>query len=465
MKRILSLFYKSKKTDNKKVWYILRIPVFKIKIKANKKRTYLFGIRVHSKKITPDMSAQINIDVDFWQRHFCSKNSFSALDKTAIFVAGSGAIAEYTVKIHSEMPKIFDIFTDIENYDQWSVFWSKHKNAKHIVFPLESYNKAKTMIDYPNRVFVLGNSLHHKKIFDLACKTKGEKNRWLILHESFVFCCMLDKFDYDFEKIKEFFILWYPKLEKELRKSPANLEALENVLLKHKCCFIRPIIHMTGIKNIIVYSERAKDLIQQELTKQELKDIKLYSLPLPFEPSKEKPEKSTVITKKPKYLIGTFGFPHDIVKRTSDIIKAVELLNKTMDVKLVIAGSGVNNYQNKIKRKKAVVLVEKPSPKEWFALMNTIDLGIQLREHGHGFSSACVTELLGIGKPCLLTEGMVDKKWTCLCDFIPEDLSVEEMAKAIKRILTSKKKADKRLYSDYSFYHNADMIKQFISGK
>jgi len=393
-------------------------------------------------------------------KKLCAQDS---MNKTAIFLAGSGAIAEYTVKIHSEKPEHFDIFADIENYQQWEYLRSKHVNAEHIVFPLSAYQDAEATMNYTNKIFVLGNSQHHKKVFDLACKTKGEDNRWLILHEAFVFGCMLDKFDFNLEKVKDFFILWYPELEKELRESPTNLDCLEMVLLKHGYCCIRPLIHMTGIRNIIVYSKKAEFLIRQELNSNELKEIKLFSLPLPFEPIKSKIKKSSIIKKKPKYLVGTFGFPHDMVKRSADVIKAVEILSETMDIQLIMAGNGVINYKNSAG--KNIILVEAPSAEEWQSLMNSIDLGIQLREHGHGFSSACVTELLGLGKQCLLTEGMVDKKWGCLCDFIPEDLSVQEIAEAIKTALLSKKKVDNSLYAYYSFHNNAEIINNFIMGK
>ncbi len=381
--------------------------------------------------------------------------------KIASIDAGTGAISEYTVRIHANMHEKFDIFADVKNFDELTHLHSLHPNANLCVLPLTSFNDVKKIVDYERKIFVLGNSQHHKKIFELACQTKGEENRWIILHEPIILGAYFHKFDNDYYRLfNEFIVKWYPKC------SETNVETLpipfNKFYLDNKIYLIRPLLNLTGIKNIICYSDKNKETLLSELSEDEKKDLSVFSIPLPIQKFTNIPNTSDLIEKKSKYLIGSFGIPDNFYKRTNLIIDATTILNEKYhyDVHLLIAGATASSYADKIPY---ITILSNPPSDKWLPLLNTVDLGIQLRENAFSFSSATIVELLGLGKKILCTEGMVNSDWSGTTTSFPEGKEAEDLALYIIDALKKKPHIPENIiYQKYSFLANAEKIYNLI---
>ena len=382
--------------------------------------------------------------------------------KTAIFLAGSGAIAEYTVRVHANLANKFDIFADVSNFKELEHLRSLHKNARYCVFPLENYEDARMLIDYNNEIYVLGHSPHHKKIFDLACQSRGRENRYLIVHEPFLLGAFIHIFEGSTQRIVEFIAKWYPTKE----KFSGKYKDFYQYCRSNSVYFVRAILEMTGIKNIICYSEKNKEVFTSELCDDELKSIAVEAIPLPFDKQECQTTSALVKRKDNTAIIGCFGIPNDFFKRTCDIIEAVNLLNtkyKTK-VRLVLAGLNLAEYA-KTHHSPYVDFLCDVSFDEWLSVLNSVDIGIQLRENAFSFSSATVAELLSLKKTMIVTAGMVDSAFDSIVTSIPEGLDANQIALAIKDVLNkrkTKKQLPDSIFEKYSFKHNAEIIYKIL---
>lgn len=492
-------FYDKNKNNKKTTIRLFRIPIYRRLIDNNYRKKYFFGI-LFSKKLILQGTDIINKNIKHYQdiqndliknitNHYDNQNNlikqgyikfsifekefmnFTAIEKyfneiknstekNAIFLAGSMAIAEYTVKIHSNDPESFDIFADVQNFAEWNYLRSLHKNAYKNVFPISSFKTISKIQKYKNKIFVLGNSEHHKEVLKIACETKGESNRWFILHEPYLIGLFWSFITDDFNK---FITNYYPNIKEQINE----VKDINSLLLKNHNYFIRPLIEMTGIKNFILYSKKNEETLLSEQIKH--KDIKTFSLPFPIQ-KLENILPSKYIFPDVDCLIGSFGMPNDLHKRISLLIQAVHLLNKTgqTKVKLLIAGISAGAYEKTVDSnlKQDVIFLDNVQNNDWLPLLNSVDFAVQLRENAFSFSSASVAELLGIGKRTLVTKGMVESEWekAGYVRFIDEGLNVKEMAEVLKDEIQNKytpKKYDK-IYNEYSFENNCQRIKTIL---
>ena len=338
---------------------------------------------------------------------------------------------------------------------------SLHKNASKIIFPISSFETMSKIRKYKNKIFVLGNSEHHTEVLKMACATKGEPNRWCILHEPFLIGLFWRFITDDFNK---FMIQSYPELKDQIEKS----KDVSKLFLDNHCYFIRPLIQMTGIENFILYSKKNQETFLLE--EMEDKDrIKTFSLPLPIQKIENLPQLKNSFPDT-DYLIGTFGMPNDLFKRVSLLIQAVHLLNqkKNVKVKLLIAGANVEFYKETVPNelRQNVIFLSDVRSEDWLSLLNSVDLAVQLRENAFSFSSACVAEVLGIGKRVLVTKGMVDSEWekAGYVRFVAEGLNAEEMAEILKDEIQNKYTPEEsdEIYQAYSFENNCAKIKTIV---
>lgn len=442
-------FFGKIKKEKETIIYFIFLPIYKCVKKNGGIRKYILGIRYYKKSLK-------NMYPHFYKKFSNGKMSSS---KSAIFLAGSGAIAEYTVRIHANMPEAYDIFSDIHDIEEWEHLISLHKNAKKCLYPFNFYNEIKEEEHYKNKIFVLGNSPHHKNIFEMACQTKKEKNRWMILHEPLIFGSYFHKFNNDCTQFfNEFVVKWYPENIKTLKED----ESIYDFCYDNKIFFIRPLINMTGIKNIICYSKKSKEIFLSELNEDEKKELSVFSMPLPVQKFTDVPNYSALIEKKSKYLIGSFGIPYNFSKRTNMIVEATTILNEKYhyDIHLLLAGAGASSYGVK---SPYMTIISDPPANQWLALMNTVDLGIQLREKAFSFSSGTIVELLGLGKKTLCTIGMTNDDWSGIVTSFPEGKTAEDLALFIMDALRKESFIPAEdVYEKYSFSSNAKKIYEII---
>lgn len=382
--------------------------------------------------------------------------------RIAVFASvppSKSGVSIFSLKTHSTMPFEYDIITDIETIDDLDYALSYTPNKVKNIIPYEAYDYATTFSDYTAKIFVLGNSYHHLLALNEAIKTKGEENRYLFLHEALLmellknFC--INK-DIDFTQLLKQF---YPNSNDDINTIGMYYPQKENAPYG-----ILPLIELTQIKNIFVTNENAKRLILNDLPESLREEVKIDTM---FHPVTDLRYVSPIKLKKTdkEHIIGSFGIPSH-VKSSKEIFEAVKTLNDSgLNVKLILAGYGVEEFYQKLtrKEKRLVLRYESPSDELLYTLMKSVDLALQLRPKNHGETSGCIAQLLGLGIRTISTENYLPSIFEKYCKVVPPFISVENLAEVIKTELFKKEKINsEELIQNYSFEQLARTIKQNI---
>ena len=314
--------------------------------------------------------------------------------------------------------------------------------------------------NYIGKIFVLGNSSHHRLSLSEAIKTKNEPNRILYLHEAAVIFTFGPIFNYDMAKIKSFFALWYPHLSEQIANLQ-NMGQLYDLLKANGLWGIRPLLNVTNIKHLVVNTPKAKAIIEKELTPGELNGIKIDVLYLPI-PDLQNIEPINIEGKqKGSVIVGAFGIASH-AKGTDTLIDAIELLNKQgNDIKLLLAGYNVKDYVANVKNNKNIIVDNEPSGDKLLSLMKSVDLAVQLRNETNGESSGSIAELLGMNQRFITTEGFVNSDLLPYCATVPVNVSAVNLAKVIKSTLNVSVK-ENRLCEIYSCKRLADELYNLV---
>ncbi len=383
------------------------------------------------------------------------KRQIVKLHKNAIFLAGSGACAETAVQIYSERHDKFDIFVDVKNFAELDHLRSLHKKAAKIVFPIESFEDACKYTEYDAKLFEIGSSQHHKRVFDLACKTSDEENRYLILPDATAVWGLYHTFDNNMETLLNAVSLYYP--EYQIALNGITEDKLLPYLNEKQIVLLRILINSTKIKKIISFTEKNTEFMLNELKDNTYKDLDIFTLKLPVNKIREKVQ--PYYHSKDFFLVGVFGTPSENEKRTNDIIIAVrELIKEGMNIKLLIAGQGVSsNYINE----DFIILEENPDRKKWLSLMASVDVGVQLREKSLANSSGCISELLGLDKTVITTQGILNDDSEYVFT-LPEKASTDMIKEKIRKALNAGIH-NTPFKSTSSFYDTATAVYDYIA--
>ena len=361
-------------------------------------------------------------------------------------------IAPYSYKLHTADIKKYDVLSDIATLqDYQNLISDKYNN----IFPVNFFDYAALINDYFGKVFVIGNSEHHLTSLENAVKSKGEKNRWLYLHEAFVFFAFFPLLNFDINKIKSFAADWYPEYLKDI-SDLTNCGQVYDVFITNEIYGIRPLINMTGIRKLFVNNEKAAQLIRKELTDEEFSSLHIEIL---FHPIENLQNVSAINLKdnKKQVVVGSFGIP-DKTKMTEEIISAVEILNKSgHNVKLVLAG--YNTASVKTKDYNFLEIYDSPNTEKLYSLMKSVDLAIQLRPDSHGESSGCVAQLLGLGQNVLTNKSFVSGDIAQYCHIINGRPAVADLAASILKAVQNKKRYNNEELTDkYGFSQLSEIL-------
>lgn len=420
--KLSELFYKETRTNNSVRIRLFGISVFKLFINP-----HIIVIKILNFKITKHFKFETvfnkaieeefdkNSDIKSKVIYICgeilmkSNKALKNNSKIAVFTGGEMAISEYTVKTHAKENDKFDIISGVETLEQLERMVNLSSGN---IIPYITYKKHQNEFNHCAKIFVLGNSGHHQNAMEEAVATKGEKNRFLYLHEAQMYGAVHTFFNFHCN-YKNPLLKWY---------SSKHLETVY---------WIRPLIELTGINHIFVNNEKAKELILLDVTEKQRKDLKIDIMFLPIEDlSSIKPIK---IKKSDEYIVGSFGIPQK-EKNTDKIIDAIyHLIRQGYNIKLLLAGYYVNNYLEELdENKKSFILAyEQPPHNELFSLMKSVDLAVQLRPKPHGENSACVSELLGMGQKIITTKGFMSEIVKDYCYFVDPNISTEALANII----------------------------------
>ena len=321
----------------------------------------------------------------------------------------------------------------------------KTKKLDNII-PYVSYPYAHLHKNYIGKIFVIGNSEHHKTSLMEAIKTKGEKHRLLYLHEAFVLFAFYPYLDFNEEKIKQFIAHWYPQLYTEIQN--VSMGELYNFLRSKNIGMIRPLIALSGIKHIAVNNDLAKKMILDELTDKEKDGLKIDVL---FHPIEDYSSVKKIELPSKTYTVGSFGMP--LVGKYSDLlINAVKNLNENgHKVNLILAGYSVSSWlkENSIENYDWLIPVDGPSDEYLSQLMHSVDVAVQLRKSPHGESSGCVSQLLGMDQNIITNTGFISLELEKYCTAI-SDVNIDTLGTAILKSMKGKHKHND-LCKKYSF--------------
>ena len=444
------------KIKNGKEYKIFNISFFKKKTENGKRIFFLFN-----RKIFPKTDLNKNKLKSIYTKIFNYNKKYFSKDKIAVFIPDSMAIAEFTTKIHTIAPNDFDMFVDVKNMLNFNKLKNLNNKQNKNIIPYQAYSYFAKYFNYYAKIFVLGGSPHHINALNEAIKTKNEKNRFLLIHDGILIDLIIAYFkNKNFEDcIREF----YP--EKINLLESFDKQDIYAFCRDNNMVFIKPIIKMTGINHIIALNDRVKELILADLDDEERKNIKIDVIYLPFEKFNYS-RKIKISKNKDDFIIGTFGIQSKI-RQTKEIIEAVNMLNdNNIKTKLLIAGYSVKDYVNSLNLDlKNVIMFEKPTAKKWLALLNSVDLAIQLKSNSFSNSSGPVSELVGLKKELILTENFVPKDIEEFFYFVPNNVSTQELYSLIVKIITQKNKKminNEIIFEKYGFNALSNKIKEIV---
>lgn len=321
--------------------------------------------------------------------------------------------------------------TDDHTLNLW-----KNKNNKNS--KIISYNDFKLLRPAFN-IFVIGNSSHNYFALDKALK-EGRDNDWLLLHETnleglwYFFC---KKEGFDFSSFKRYFF--------------GQTEILG----------ILPFLKLSRIRNFFVNNSTAENNLKKELRGSGFKcNIERVFLPLPeidkrlINPYIIKKQDETEI------IIGTFGFPSNEYKSTDKIIELVNYLNDSLNLssRLVLAGYGVSNYKIPDGANRYILSFDNPDKPIFLSLMSSIDIAIQLRTSSHGESSGCVNELLSLGKPCIVSDGLVTEELKSFVVSVDKEIDVKDLAQIVLSCLKKRRVMELTQFSEFTSSKLSELI-------
>lgn len=345
----------------------------------------------------------------------------------------------------------FDLFC----FDREYINFHHHVEHGENVYPYCIYDQFEDL--YKLKIFILGNSTHNVPYLQMAVREKDKNNSWLYLHEArlidFIFAYFQN--ENKTEELKALLKYCYPdSISNNVLLQPLN-KVLEYAS-KHKIYGLRIIHRMTGISNIIVNNDCARELVEAELKDYNVTVKKAFHPVTDLKgilPYKLKNEGFDLY-------IGSFGGPSDKYKQTYKVVQATVLLNKkyNQSVKLILAGYGVDFYYQGLTQEEqsCVIPFDSPTNEELFALMKLTRLGVQLRPSPHGESSGVICQLLGLGKRSITTEGFIDSSFSEYSKTVPQNVTYQELAKHILDSLQLPDFDNDMLIKNYSF----DVLKE-----
>jgi len=371
-------------------------------------------------------------------------------------------IAIYNAKTFS-ISDDFHVFSRFFSLNDYEIAKESVKeNYNDNFFPIDFYSTAKTIFCYSKIIYVLGNSFHNVSYLDAAIKNQDKENSYLYCHEVF-FHDLLRSF-LDFPVYKKVLCNAYPELAHEI--SNYNIESIENI--RNLCNGIRVILLLTGISNVIVNNNIAKEKLLDDIKGTIFENnVKANVLFLPI--SKEKinilkdPDLSNILGIK----IGVFGICDNKYKSTDVIFNAIILLNEKYNIKskCILAGFGVDSYVKTIineSNKNYLFWYSDITDEQIISLMDQIDIAIQLRNYPHGETSAVVCQLLGLNKNIIVSEKFIGSTLEKYCTVVKRLISTEELAETIYKMLneTPKNIDSSKLIEEMSFEKLADTVRK-----
>lgn len=372
--------------------------------------------------------------------------SFSYLSLFGCFPPMKSGIANVNSELLNNSDKVH-AFLDPKDFFAYRFFLNNNKKDRF--FSSDLYDFFKFLFRYKAEIFVLGNSHHNLSTLNLAIKNHGD-NAWLYLHEAQQRCLLSPFCKMMNTSVESLYSRFYKS---------ASKKTVYGLL---------PLIRLTGIKRLIVNNENCKKLVEEEISSESgVRIIKAFH-PIISYPTIIPPK----IVRCGEVLIGSFGAPSK-VKGTDIIIEAVRLIRETnLPVKLLIAGYGVEQFIRDLdlELKEWIIAVDSPSDMDLLRLEKAVDISIQLRLRPHGESSGVISQLIGLGKTVITTEGFVEEDLKPLVDEVCSDITPVKLAEILigklsqQNFGTSVEELRKKILSEKSYKSLGEFLNSKLCG-
>jgi glycosyltransferase involved in cell wall biosynthesis len=168
-------------------------------------------------------------------------------------------------------------------------------------------------------------------------------------------------------------------------------------LIADKIYGVRSLFSDVKVSSVIVNSKAAAAMIATELP-----NVPVHVMFLPVLPV----QVASPIKRVPgNFRIGSFGLAHEF-KQTELISAAFQTIRKTIpNATLVLAGFEVGQYAaaHGLRPEDGYEVHDTPDDEQFDALLNSVDVAVQLRRHNLGENSGPIARLLEIGKPVVVS--------------------------------------------------------------
>jgi len=379
------------------------------------------------------------IDRLFYQKYLINKKMVN-IAVFGVMPPEKSGIAIYNKKTFG-INDNFHVFSRFMSTDNCEITKENFKeNYNDNFFPINFFSNAKAIFNYSKIIFVLGNSFHNIPYLDAAIKEKYKKYSYLYCHE--VFFHDLLRAYFDFPIYKNVLCNAYPELIQEINNY--NIESFENI--KSLCYGIRAILLLTGISNVIVNNNIAKEKLLDDIKGTVFENnIRIIVLFLPIPNLKSNIYKEPNLSYINEIKIGVFGICDNKYKSTNVILNAIVILNELYNLKskCIIAGYDVDSYVKTINSesiKMYLVWFSNVSDKQIESLMSQVDIAVQLRNYPQGETSAVICQLLGLNKNIIVSEKFIDSDLEEYCTVVKKFISAEELAEKLYEIFSKKQR-------------------------
>ena len=294
--------------------------------------------------------------------------------------------------------------------------------AGNRILPVEVLLPALASGDHGTVVFVLGNSEHHVKVLRAAMQTRlgCRQRRLAYLHEVNLMILLRAHLGADADDLAAGVC---DSEEPWIRRTLENVPAIGQSLR-----FLAETAHLDGL---IVNSDACRRLVLAALGPEAALPIDVAFLPIVDERTDRRPASGAEAA----LHVGTFGTGGD-TKQFDLVARAVGLLARRRRVRLTVAGWSTARHCRRqgVAALSFVEVHDGPTDEQFTALMQEVDVAVQLRVPTHGESSAAVTRLIGLGTPVVVTgEGSFAELPPALATPVPSDCSPADLAAAIER--------------------------------
>jgi glycosyltransferase involved in cell wall biosynthesis len=388
----------------------------------------------------------------------------STLPIFSILPPDDSGIAEYTYATFKNAPWNIHFYHQFPSFKKQIEFNSK---SQHQAFHHRLFGICNKLYDYQKVVFILGNSSHHVHGLNYLLNSNGtaDHEKYFYLHDGQIMNLWYAYFKFNILELKFFLNKFYPDKKREINlcNSP------EDIVAKTKISGVRPLCQLGKPKKILVNSQLSRECVIQDLNEFAHAECETLFLPIIHE---DIPKSPVMMMSRSETWIAHFGCLA-INKRPDILLEACKILNKRHSLKLIFAGYHLRESLSLLKSKLPdfVTLFDSPSHDQLMALMQQIDVAVQLRWPSDGAMSGVVNQLLNLHKPVIATDKGFFSELKDFLTLTPEGITPVKLAEVIEKTVIDKEKLSqniagaKQKYSLEVFFERFQNALQFLSPK